>query len=248
MFYDLATITLIGCVLEALVTMMSGYVFISAPSITFGLLLITMAVVRWHFWGLTTIPFIALANCIGGHFNRFSYFAAMYDWRMGLSIGVGLLVFIIDIIIFKKLGTKKTLNNLWLFISMLVINYILFNLVQVGFYNLITSGNPLKVGEILYSYNIQTTNDLGETIISTKKDNLCVYAQNSFTYNLIGLRIMIVGGVILKYQGVLTNAYEKLVDDKKKEELDRIDAETFSISETDEEEEHNTADSNELKL
>lgn len=243
MFFDLGTITIIGCILEALVTMMSGYVFTGAPSITFGLLVIMIAVVRWHFWGFTTVPFIAVANMIGGHFNRFSYFSALYDWRVMLSVCVGLLVFIINVIIFKKNGTKRTLNNLWLMLLIITIDYVLFNVIQIGFYNLITSGNPFKLGEILFTYNVHSINETGEKVINPKTVNLCVYEQSEFTFNLIGLRLLIIGTFVLRSQGVLTNAMEKLVEDKQNAELDRMDAENFSISETDEESVTNSAES-----
>ena len=234
MLFDLVAITLIGCVLEALVTMMSGVVFTGAPTITFGLLIVTIAVIRWHFWGLITIPFVSLATVIGGHFNQVVFFSAMYDWRILLSVSIGLLVFAINAVIYKKFGTKNVVKNLWLLIPMMVADYLLFTFVQMFVYNLITSGNPFKVGEILLTYNTYIKNDDGTTEVVKKVANLCAYTQNEFIYNLFGLRILIVGGLILRSQGVLTNAYEKLVDDKEMAELDRMDAENFSIEDVEE--------------
>lgn len=230
---DLSFITLVGCVLEALVTMFSGMTLVAAPSISFGLLAITIAVIRWNYWGLSTIPFISLANFIGGHFNEIKYFAAVYDWRVAISVAVGLLVFIIDAIIFRKFGTKKIVTNTWLLVGIIIANYVLFSLVQIGTYNLITSGNPFKVGEILYEYNTYTTLENGERVAQLTTDNLCLYEQNVMIYNLFGLRIAIVGAVILRSQGVLTNAYEKLVEDKKQADLNKYDEEHFSIDEGD---------------
>ena len=230
---DLSFITLVGCVLEALVTMFSGMTIVAAPSISFGLLAITIAVIRWNFWGLTVIPFISLANFIGGHFNEIKYFAAIYDWRVAISVAVGLLVFVIDAIIMRKCGTKKVVSNTWLLLAILLGNYILFNIIQLGTYNLITSGNPFKVGQLLYQYNIYETLENGERVAKLTTDNLCLYEQNVMIYNLLGLRISIVGGIVLRSQGVLTNAYEKLVEDKNQADLDRYDEEHFSIDEGD---------------
>ncbi len=89
---DLFIFTLIGCILEGLTNKMCGFVLNAAPTFTFGLLIVFVAVTRWNLWGLICAPFLAAAAWLGGHFNDVSYFAYMYDWRNFIATTAGFII------------------------------------------------------------------------------------------------------------------------------------------------------------
>ncbi len=106
MLIDLAMITLIGCILEGVVTYMSGFVLNSVPTISISLLIVLLALARWNQWGLLSVPFLAVATIIGGRLSPIPYFAAAYEWRAYFSIVAGLLFTGLSVIVFKIKGTK----------------------------------------------------------------------------------------------------------------------------------------------
>ena len=102
MLIDLAMITVIGCILEGAVTYMSGLVFSSVPTISISLLIVLLALVRWNYWGLITVPFLALSTIVGGILSPVVNFKAAYEWRAYLSIVIGLLFTGLSVIIIRK--------------------------------------------------------------------------------------------------------------------------------------------------
>ena len=64
-----------------------------------------------------------------------------------------------------------------------------------------------------------------------KNYDLRYYGAMGVVYNLLGLVIAIVGSLIFRSQGVLCNAKQKLLDDKKNAELDR-EFDKFKIEES----------------
>lgn len=221
MFQDLALLLIIGFILEALCTNMSGFVLDAIPTTTFSLLIVFIAVVRWNLWGLLTIPIMAAATVLGGHFHIVKGLAAVYDWKCYLSASIGLLIIGLDVIVFKKRGTKKTIQSTVWMISILIINYILYNFVQLFFFRLFSNGNPFIIGESLYKVIIE--NEDGTLNISN------YYMDYGVIYNLFGLAISVIGTIILRSQGVVNNVVDNLIEDKKNAEMLKKDAEEFKV-------------------
>ena len=134
MLIDLTMLIVIGCVLEGLVTYMSGLVLNAATTISISLLIVLLALARWNLWGLVTVPFLAAATIIGGRLSPIVYFKQAYEWRAYLSIVIGLLFTGLSVIVFKKKGTKILKDN-YAMILYIVINYVIYNLIQLLAYN-----------------------------------------------------------------------------------------------------------------
>ena len=56
-------------------------------------------------------------------------------------------------------------------------------------------------------------------------------------YNLVGLAVLLVGFFIFRVQGVICNVKDRLIDEARNRELDRIDRETFGVQEDENQEE-----------
>ena len=225
---DLFIFTLIGCVLEGITTKMCGFVLNAAPTFTFALLIMFVATARWNLWGLICAPFLAGAAWLGGHFNDVIYFAYMYDWRNFIATTIALLTVGVNVIFYKKLGTKKTLSTVWSVLLLIALDYLLYNLFIIVAYRIITCGNPFSRGVINCEYTMYETIN-GVRVGKQVTKNVCEFVEAGIIYNLLGLAITAVGVFVLRSQGVCTNVVDKLVADRKEAELDRIDAETFTI-------------------
>ena len=226
MVIDLLILTVIGFALEAFVTKMAGMVFSAAPTFTFSFLIIFIAVTRWNLWGLILVPILPLATLLGGHFNDLPYLAAVYDWRIYLSCVIAFLFLGLNVILFKKNGTKKTINNTFLLILMVLIDFLLFTGLQIYLYRWMTSGNPFSVGNIPFEakMHIDGSDEASDVIV-----NLCSYVEHEFVYNLFGLAITFVGLFVLRSQGVVNNVVDKFIDDKKQAELEKASYEKLNI-------------------
>lgn len=221
MAQDLVLLTIIGFILEALCTKMCGFVLDAIPTTTFSLLIVFLAVVRWNLWGLITIPFLAAATLLGGHFHVVKDLGGVYDWKCYLSVMLGLLVVGLDVIVFKKRGTKKTIQSTFWLISLLLLNYILYNFIQIFFFRLISNGNPFIIGEPLYKVVVKDKDGV-ETVYN-------YYMENGIIYNLFGLAVSIIGTIILRSQGVVNNVVDKLIDDNNNAEMLKKDEEGFRV-------------------
>lgn len=222
MVIDLIMLAIIGCVLEGLCTKMVGLVILGLPTATISLLIIFVAIVRWNLWGLTISPLLALSTIIGGKFSSFEFMTSVYGVELYFAIFGALLVVGLDVIMFKKYGTKKCVNEVWKLILFVIFNFLAFHIVQNMLYRTFTCGNPFS--KCIENVVVPT---------SFEKDgyiNIHQLVENSIVYNLFGLAAAIVGVIVLRSQGVVNNVRDKLIDDKKQAELDRTDTENFTLS------------------
>ena len=111
MFVDLLLLASIGFILELLVVKFSGLVLYAAPSVTIALLIVFIAVARWNLWGLLICPLLALATLIGGQKIELSYIAAVYDYKMYISILFGYCGLALNVIFFKKFTTNRVIKG-----------------------------------------------------------------------------------------------------------------------------------------
>ncbi|MBQ7641804.1 MAG: hypothetical protein IJS83_04975 [Acholeplasmatales bacterium] len=226
--------------MEVLVTKFGG-IMLGTPTITISFLIIILAVIRWNLWGLILIPLLALATVLGGNWSDIGQYKAFYSFgneynNCGLAVYVstmcGLLAIGLNVIPFKKFTTRKILKNPFLIIGIIFADYLLFNVIQLIIFRLMTAGSPLQRAEIMY------TGNTGSTF------NVASYGDEGFIRNLLALAIAVVGILILRSQGVATNVVEKLIDDKKNAELDAQDRK-FRIEELEEEKEMEDENSSE---
>ncbi len=227
---DLFLLALFGCILEALVTRFGG-IMLGTPTITISFIITIIAVIRWNLWGLIIVPLLALATTLGGSFADYGQFKAFYSFGSNygycgtaifISTIVGLLSIGFDVILFKKVGTKKIVKSPLALIGVVLADYVIFNVIQLILFRLITAHSILKQAEIIY---------LG----ANGEFNLAIWGEAGFVRNLLALAIAVVGILILRSQGVITNVVDKLVDDKINAELDAKDR-NFRIEEVEEKE------------
>jgi hypothetical protein len=98
----------------------------------------------------------------------------------------------------------------------LVVDYILYCGVQFIFYRIFTTGGLTSVANIPVTYYSKDEN--GNRVELVK--NLASYVEFGFVYNLFGLAVGVVGSLVLRSQGALNNAIDKLIDDKKQREAE----------------------------
>ena len=227
---DLFLLALFGCILEALVTRFGG-IMLGTPTITISFLITLIAVIRWNLWGLIIVPLLVLATTLGGSFADYGQFRAFYRFgseydycgtAVYVSTVVGLLTIGLDVILFKKVGTKKIVKSPIALIVICGVNYLILNVVQFFIFRLMTAHSLFSQAQIIY------TGVNGDF-------NLAIWGESGLAKNLFGLAIAVIGILILRSQGVVTNVIDKLVDDKINAELDAKDR-NFRIKEVDEEE------------
>ncbi len=215
MAFDLTILTIIGFVIEIFLIKFGASVLIGAPFMGITLLIVFLSVARWNLWGLITAPIMAGAVWIGGIMVDIPYLRAVYDWRVYLSLVAGLMGVGLNVILFKKFGTKKVFNDSWITVLVVVITYAVVCGIQTVVYSLITYPDAQN----MYYY------------FNSKNYDLRYYGAMGIVYNLLGLVIAIVGSLIFRSQGVLCNAKQKLLDDKKNAELDK-EFDKFKIEES----------------
>lgn len=226
MVQDLILLTILGLFLEALTQKFVPVVLGGAPSITFALLFVFVAVTRWGLWGLLIAPVIALATWLGGSWTDLKYVAHAYDWRLYLSEVAGLLTVGVNVLFFMKHKTNKVVGSTWKLLLIILLDYLLYCLIQIAIYRIITSGSPFKVGSIgeyvpqITSGSYDSSGNFIETTNYNVYVNYCLNTENGFLYNLFGLGVCLVGVFILRSQGIVNNAVDKLVDDKKAAEAE----------------------------
>lgn len=219
MIVDLGVLIALGCILEGLTSRFIGFALDAAPTVTFSLLIVFIAVCRWKAFGLITIPFLVFSMILGGHFSDLSYYAAFYsfsNWQLYLSVMIGLACgFGINLIFFRNQRTNKITKVWWQVLLLLVLDYLVYCLIQFVLYRLFM-GNLMQVANVEYTYNIVNSGGVKEP----KTVNLAMYVERGFIYNSFGLIVAMLGAMVLRSQGVLNNAIEKLIDDKKERELE----------------------------
>lgn len=223
MAFDLATMLVVGFVLELICVKFGTTVFFGTPFMCISLLIIFIASVRWNFGGLLIVPLLALATIIGGRWSELPYLAHVYDYRIYISILLGfILVVVTNSIIFIKIGTGKVVVSFWRIVGLILLDYFLFTLIQFVSYRLFTSHDLTESGKMIYEYTTKSG--------VVKRHNLCDYGENGIVYNLFALFVAVVGTFVLRSQGVVCNAKQKSIEDRKNAELDRLDRENFTIS------------------
>ena len=218
MLQDLALLAIIGAILEALVQRFASTVLSGTPTIAFALFITFLAVARWNLWGLLVIPFMAAGTWIGGIFGEIQYYADAYDWRVFISECIGLLAIGVNVIAFRGHRTKKVMSSPVKVIALIIVDYVLYCGIQFIVYRLLTSGNILKTGDISATYTVferSLGQDIEDGAYVEKVINVCKFIEQGFIYNLFGLVIALVGIFILRSQGIVNNAVDKIVDDKR---------------------------------
>lgn len=232
MFVDLLMLTVIGCVLEFLCARYGALVLNATPFTYVSFLIAFLAVVRWRLWGLLTIPILNIANYLAGQNLELTYLISVYDWRFYLSATVGMLSIGINVLFFKK-NTKSVINSTLKLLGVMFVDYIIMNAIQLIVYRMLTSGDILKVGvEIIEVHGVEGG------------INICKMGEAGFVYNLFSFGVLIVGTLVLRSQGIVCDRTQRFIDDKLNAELDRIDAETFTIQEAEESEAKDVSNSN----
>lgn len=219
MAVDLISLTVIGCILEGLTSRFIGFALDAAPTVTFSLLIVFVGVARWNLWGLLPIPFLVFSMILGGHFSDISYYAAFYNfknWQLFLSTMIGLAGLGLNVLVFRGHKTNKIMQNVGWMILVFVADYLVYCILQFITYRLLTSGSLIHPATVEFTYNIK--NELGE--LEPKTVNLAVYVEYGAIYNLFGLAVGLIASAVLRSQGVLNNAIDKLVDDKKEREAE----------------------------
>ena len=163
-------------------------------------------------------PLLAFATILGGMFVEVNDIAAVYDWKAYISIVCGLMAFSVNYAFYRK-NTAKVISQTPLLILLIIIDYLLFNIIQVMVYRLITAGSLFERATIEV-----VRHSTGEVM------NIALYGERGLVYNLFALLVMSVGVFVFRSQGVICNVRQKFIDDKRNAELDRLD-ESFSISE-----------------
>ena len=228
MLVDLIILTIIGVITEFLGTKMSGLVLGAAPTFTFSFLVVFVAVMRWNLWGLLIVPFMAGATLLGGSMNSLPYYAAMYDWRVFIATCVSLAVIGINVIFFKKFGTKRVMLNMFAVIGLVFLNYILCNEIFKMTHRLLCTGNPFVSGDLPFTgrFYDEATNEMVSEVV-----DLCEYIERVSIYNIFGLVVAYVGIFVLRSQGVVNNVVDKLIEDKRiRDEI--MAAEHFEVPES----------------
>lgn len=226
MVQDLILLTVLGLFLEGLTQKFVPVVLGGAPSITFALLVVFLAVTRWGLWGLLVAPVIALSTWLGGSLASLKYVAHAYDWRLYLSEVAGLLTIGVNVLFFRKHKTNKVVGTTWKLLLIMLLDYALYCFIQIGVYRLITTGSPFEVGSIgeyvtqITSGEFDASGNWVETTNYNVFVNYCMNTERGFVYNLFGFGVCIVGVFILRSQGIVNNAVDKLVDDKKMAEAE----------------------------
>ena len=220
MIFDLAVLATIGCILEGLTSRFIGFALDAAPTVTFSILIMFVAVARWKAYGLIVAPLLVFSMLLGGHFSDIPYYRALYsfsNWQLYLSTLIGLvLAFSVNLIFFQKQRTNKLLSVWWKMVLILLLDYGIYCIIQFLLYRLFTTGSLTSIANIEFTYNIIA--DGGE--LKPQTVNLALYVEKGFVYNTFGLIVAFIGCLVLRSQGVLNNAIEKLIDDKKEREIE----------------------------
>lgn len=224
MIVDLVMLAVIGFILEFLCVKFSGTVLYAAPSVTIALLIAFIAVTRWNLWGLLICPVLALATLWGGSQIEISYMSAVYDYKLYISMIIGYLGISTNVIFYKKYKTDKIISGAWL-IGIMLLDYVLFCVLQMVSYYLlcVTTGDS----------GLFTYPDVVDGVATDVTTNVQQFGMNGFIYNLLGLIVLIVGGYVLRSQGVVCNRKQKFIDDRENAELMAKDL-NFRIEEADE--------------
>ena len=99
-----------------------------------------------------------------------------------------------------------------------LINYVIYNLVQLATYQLLYNIFTNPEGWYLVTYTSYANSEAGEVVTA----NVANFMTNGFIYNLFGLVIAVIGGIVLRSQEAFGNVAEKLLEDRRLAEVDTI--------------------------
>ena len=218
MVQDLVLLTILGVLLEGITERFASTILSGVPTIAFALFAVFVAVTRWNLWGLLIIPFLALSTWLGGSLGELKYLADAYDWRVFVAEMCGLATVGINVVFYRKHKTKSIISTTWKLILIMLLDYVLYCTVHFVVYRLLSSGSLLHMGELGDVYRVAHSHYEGDEIVTVINDefvNYCYYIEQGFIYNLFGLAVCFVGTFIFRSQGIINNAVDKLVDDKK---------------------------------
>lgn len=218
MVQDLILLTVLGVLLEGLTERFASTILSGTPTIAFALFIVFFAVTRWKLWGLIIVPFLALSTWLGGSLGEIKYLADAYDWRVFIAEMCGLATVGINVVFYRNHKTQSIIATPWKLVLIIILDYVLYCVVHFVVYRLISSGNLLKMSEIGDYYTVSRGKIVdGENVITTQKEYIyyAYYIEQGFIYNLFGLAVCFVGSFIFRSQGIINNAVDKLVDDKK---------------------------------
>lgn len=202
MIIDLSILCLISILLETLTTYLVNYMYVGAfPTTVISLLLTFLAIARWGYKGLIVIPFCAVGNLIGGQFLVFK--GVTYDWRVFLSVMLGLASLSINLIPFHRWKTNVVIKNNYALCGMMIGNIVLYELVRGISYSFILRGTSVHL------------------------------LSNAWGYDVTAMVILFVMGFILKKQGTLYNFKDKIIAEREQAELDRKIESEFTIEAVD---------------
>ena len=218
MVQDLVLLTVLGVLLEGLTERFASTILSGTPTIAFALFIVFFAVTRWKLWGLIIIPFLALSTWLGGSLGEIKYLADAYDWRVFIAEMCGLATVGVNVIFYRKHRTQSIITNSWKLILIILMDYVLYCTVHFVVYRLISSGSLIKMSDIGNYYTVSRGKLVdGQNVITTQEEYVyyAYYIEQGFIYNLFGLAVCFVGSFIFRSQGIINNAVDKLVDDKK---------------------------------
>ena len=218
MVQDLILLTILGVLLEGLTQRFASTVLSGTPTVTFAFFIVFFAVTRWNLWGLLVIPFLAASTWLGGSLGELKHLADAYDWRVFISEMIGLATIGINVIFFRKHKTKKILSNAILLILIILLDYVLYCSAQFVSYRLLSSGDLLHQSQLGDYYYVERLVREGDQSVSRsvyERVYYSYYIENGFIYNIFGLAVCFIGVFIFRSQGIINNAVDKLVDDKK---------------------------------
>ena len=206
MLIDLLILAIVGAVLEGIGTWACFYAFVgSTPTTIFSLLILFMAVTRWKWWGLVTIPILAFGNIIGAlslDTGALVDYKQMFDARYFISNIFGLCSMCWVPIIQKFIGTKKSINHTGILIGILVGIFFGYETIRIVSYWII--GGEYQV------------------------------VINANFVDLIALVMLIIGCLIIRLQGSLVDVKTKLLEDnKERQERQKEHLITFDITDED---------------
>lgn len=206
MLIDLLILAIVGAVLEGVGTWACFYAFVgSTPTTIFSLLILFMALTRWRWYGLLTIPILAFGNLMGAlslDTGSIEGYKDMFNLQYFLSNLLGLCSSFWIVLVQKKVGTKVSINNTGILVGLLVGMFISYETVRI------------------VSYWVIGGRDMG--------------IVNANFVDIISLVMLIIGCLIIRLQGSLVDVKNKILEDnKERQERQKEHLITFEITDDD---------------
>ena len=206
MLIDLTILGFVGAVLEGITSYYCFYSFAGhIPTTVVSLLIFFLAVTRWNWWGLILAPVLVFGNLIGA-----------------LAVDSG------------DLTNYKVIFDIQYFISN-VIALSTTSLVVLVFKKLGTSKVIKSTGLLIATcFGIFAAYEVVRTASYWIIGGRYLEIFNSTVFNLLSLIILIIGSLIIRLQGSLTNVKEKMLEDNRERQQRQMEHMiTFEITDED---------------